>query len=339
VEPNHLSPEQVQRILEIVQDAGPILIGGQALNIWVRHYRLLGPEFFDDAPFTSKDIDFFRNEEAARLLQSHLVESKLLIPKAEDATPNAAKVVGTLGDREVEVDFMNNVLGTDERSVEENCVTLNIRHAASGDQIQVTLLHPLDVLRSRLANVNTLRRTDDHSLRQAKAAVEVIHHFADELLRLSADKMAQELLHDLAYVIRDHCMRHDAFRQHGIDALPVMHSFMDDTRLDDRWRSLSLTPAIERLEAARRAMAPAQVPDYPAETHTHKVSADGGTVVVRELDRAIGKLGKVDNPIGPAYVGPDGVRYALGGVFLSEADWQARMDANDAPRPPEPGQS
>src|SRR5271166_1262206 len=65
VDPNpHLTDDQVRRLIEIVEEEEPVIIGGQALNLWAQYFEARGhPEFSPEAPLTSKDLDFYRNKE------------------------------------------------------------------------------------------------------------------------------------------------------------------------------------------------------------------------------------------------------------------------------------
>jgi hypothetical protein len=64
----HLSAEEVAEILKIVQGTDAILIGGQCLNFWAEHYAPRDPQLAARGPFTSKDIDFYKNRTAAEKL-------------------------------------------------------------------------------------------------------------------------------------------------------------------------------------------------------------------------------------------------------------------------------
>lgn len=90
-------------------------------------------------------------------------------------------------------------------------------------------------------------------------------------------------------------------------------------------------------EKARNADLPkAAMPDYPKETHEPHISADGTVIIVRtRQENGVG--GKVDNPLGPAVIAPDGNRFARGGKFLSEAEWKARSAPDPQATDPEPG--
>ena len=175
-------------------------------------------------------------------------------------TPSAAVVVGMLDGRKIEIDFMATVLGVDDKSIADNVVTLAGRNTASGDALRIMLLHPLDCLRSRLANINTLRREDEQSLRQGRLAVALLKLFLDSLLLIGEWREAQSILRDLYHVIREECTSNPAYTRHRIDPLPVMKAFLDHPGLDTRWRQFSLASAIERLEAKRRSLPTIQLP-------------------------------------------------------------------------------
>jgi len=180
----------------------------------------------------------------------------------DDATPSAMVVVGDLDGRRIEIDFMSTILGVDDDSILDRYVTLTGTNRASGAQYKVMLLHPLDCLKSRFANIDVLGRTDELSLRQARIGLRVVELYVDEILEEGDRREAQETLRQLFFVGRD---RLRIVREHDLSPVPVMARFLDDQRLDERWRVKTLRPAIERLvmkieqKLQRRAK-----PDEPA---------------------------------------------------------------------------
>ena len=160
---SHLTEEEVLCLIDIVEEFDPVVVGGQAVNLWVQFFRGGRPGFLGDRAFTSKDIDFYRNQEAAERLADEL-GGQVFVPRPGDATPNAAVVVGKLGERTITVDFMATVLGVEGRRVTNNQVMIEARSPLTNRPIRILLLHPLDCLRSRLANINTLKRHDAHSV-------------------------------------------------------------------------------------------------------------------------------------------------------------------------------
>lgn len=245
--PPHLTEEEVLRILDIVETFDPVVIGGQAINLWVQRYRAQDDAFLGDRPFTSKDLDFYRNREAAERLAEEL-GGRLLLPGANDVTPNAALVVASLDGRPIEVDFMASVLGVDTSEIDRRQVMLEAVSSGGDRPLRILLLHPLDCVRSRLANVNTLGRHDDHSVSQATAALEVLVRFLDEMLG-DPDRFrhVQSCLVELHYVLRDQHAGKATHLRHRLSPEDILAAFQDDERLDPRWRAKVLRPCRDRV--------------------------------------------------------------------------------------------
>ncbi len=244
----HLSAAEVAEILDYVSETEPVVVGGQSVNLWAEHYLPRDPGLRRFMPFTSKDIDFFRNKAATLKLAESLEHGEILRPGIGSASPNAAVVVGMLGGREILVDFMATVLGVDEESIVKNCIGLQGVEPESGKRITMILMNPVDCLRSRLANMNVLGRTGSSSLRQTAASVRIFGHFIDDMLAAGRTRYAQQLLHDLEFVVRDQHAAKNSDVRHGesIDILQIYGRFMEDARLDERWRTRILAPALAR---------------------------------------------------------------------------------------------
>ncbi len=63
-------------------------------------------------------------------------------------------------------------------------------------------------------------------------------------------------------------------------------------------------------------------PPHPKGTHRAVYARDGLTVVIKVRDPTTLRFEKIDNPQGPAKVGPDGASFWLGGVEMPEAEWR-----------------
>lgn len=246
---DHLSEEEVAQVLALVHESDAVVVGGQSLAIWSRHYSSKNPEIQATYSMTSEDVDFFASREAAKAFAAKLGNAKIYIPQMDDNTPNAAVVVGLIGEREIRVDFMHSILGVDPKSIANNFITLSGSRSDTGEEIEILLLHPLDCLRSRLSNINDLKRRDLHSLSSAKAAMLVLAAFIDNLLEeVEWIKQAQSCLKDLHFVIRDMCLGKIANTEFQIDPTWILKKFVADERLDHRWRSFQLESSIKRLE-------------------------------------------------------------------------------------------
>jgi hypothetical protein len=196
---------------------------------------------------TSEDVDFFGDRQAAERFAARLEAAKVYIPGPDDYTPHAAVIVGTVGDRRIKVDFLHSILGVDRASIENNFITLSGTHKKTGAPIDILVLHPLDCLRSRISNINDLRRKDPHSISSAQASIIVLQAFVDDLLSQGLIKEAQGVLHDLYFVTRG-CLGTPAHKEFGVDPREILRPFLDDGRLDDRWRAFNLTSALRRLD-------------------------------------------------------------------------------------------
>ena len=61
-----LSRDEVMAILDRMEGADPILVGGQSVNVWAQHYNGRHLTLQDTSRFVSKDVDVFDNMPAAR---------------------------------------------------------------------------------------------------------------------------------------------------------------------------------------------------------------------------------------------------------------------------------
>jgi hypothetical protein len=252
----HLSYDEVVRILELVQDADAIVVGGQSLAIWSRHYQESKPELAAVYSMTSKDVDFYGNREAAERFARNLEQATVYLPGPDDITPHAAVVVGSIGKRKIQIDFLHSILGVSHRSIENNFITLTGTHVKTGNRIDIVVLHPLDCLRSRLSNINDLRRSDPHSISSARASIIVLDAFIDDLLQNELTREAQDTLHDLYFVVRDSCFAKPAFHKFELDPRPILTRYLNDHRLDERWRGFNLASAIRRLTEREQKLSP-----------------------------------------------------------------------------------
>jgi hypothetical protein len=259
----HLHHADILHILGAVSDFSPIIVGGQSIGLLAEFQAVRNPDLLALAPFSSKDIDFHHNSKAARRLADVLENGRLFLPEASDmASTNAALVCGNIAGRPVIIDFMANVLGVRTEDITDRHLTLS--GDIDGISINLHVMNPIDCLKSRIANINVLKRNDEQSLRQARAAIEVVKHHLDWLASSGMIDDVQSALHEIQFFIRD---RHAGKPTHItfgdlIDPMQIMSAFPEDERLDERWRRMTLSPAITRIarklaacDAARRRSA------------------------------------------------------------------------------------
>lgn len=250
----HLTAEDVNAILAFVADEDPIIIGGQSISIWSQVYSGDNAELDAMAPLTSKDLDFLHNLEAERALEKGLKDGKLKIPSLDNMTPEAAIVTGFIGDRKVTVDFMTSVLGVDTKQAVNRSIKIS---DPDNEAVSLTLMHPLDCVRSRLTNINVLERLDDHSLNQAEASIIILDCYINRELNVGDDvghKQATKAILEIEDIVRRTHTGKASQMIYGdrLDLVKVAEKYANDERIDARVRDKNIGPMIKRLRGLRR---------------------------------------------------------------------------------------
>jgi len=165
-------PEVVQRLLAA---AGPnlILVGGQALAFWMSKYDVSAPEQF---AFVSRDMDFLARtagdkQEVTRLAK--ILGGQAIIPHEKALTALVGQAVRSLDDEQyINVDVVFKIYGANTELVRKAAVDVN------DADLLFRVMHPMDVLKSRLDNLYGLKEKQT-ALGQAQleAAIRVAQRF------------------------------------------------------------------------------------------------------------------------------------------------------------------
>lgn len=179
--PEEIPQDLLVQILIGAESLDSIVVGGQALNMWGEHFfHKAQGELRAYAPFQSKDIDFFGDATVAAEL-ARILEADLMIPSRDDVvTPNSAAIRVGLRGKHYIIDFLHSVAGLDTEVMRKRAQILKEPLAVRGGtrrDTEVRLLHPVDVLISRIAGVTLLKRRDTGALRQLAAAPIVLREF------------------------------------------------------------------------------------------------------------------------------------------------------------------
>jgi hypothetical protein len=176
-----LTAEEVDEILAQC-GSHALLVGGQALALWSAFYEVTAPEIL--AASISSDADFIGSADVAAKLGRALKNWQFWKPKPDDATVQTAKLTRTTAGGIKQIDF----LGATE-AVQRRAVTLTL---ASGTDLRV--LHPLDVLESRLQNLLLIpAKRHAGGIAQAHLAIGIAKSF---LIHLIEEKSGRRLLFD-----------------------------------------------------------------------------------------------------------------------------------------------
>ena len=153
-----------------------IVVGGQALAIWMDRF---GVEMPGRIPYVSRDIDFLA-ESAADVEEVHrlarVLGGQAIIPRRRALTALVGQAVRHVSDTEfINVDVVHRVLGADS-ALRARAVEVSYR------DMTFRVMHPLDVLKSRLDNLYSLtEKQNDLGEAQLHAAIAVVRAFLLDL--------------------------------------------------------------------------------------------------------------------------------------------------------------
>jgi hypothetical protein len=191
-----LNPEEVQKILSICSPRG-LLVGGQALAFWADHLQVERPAVLDSG--VTAGADFIGDSVLAKDLAKRL-GWKLWIPSLDDSTPQTGKVTQRTRSGQVkQVDFLSGVVGLTTKDLARRAITLEIK-----DVGQLRVIHPIDVLDSRIQNLHALpEKRNSAGIAQAQLAVNVARAFVRQEIATRNERAGLKLLERVADIASD----------------------------------------------------------------------------------------------------------------------------------------
>lgn len=247
--------EDTERVLSrLAEDVeSVVLVDGQALNFWVEQFKARAPELREPNPFTSNDVDFLGDVNAANRFASRL-NGKAHVADAFDPTPNAAVVV--FADHKGEnrcIDFLKHVFGLDRQRIIETSIPISLIDAdGKPSNTSFRILNPVLCMESRVHNSIglPLYYGTPHGLNQMRASIVCAREYLRELLQrgdIRSVLRANEQI--FRFVMRNHNGRR-AYEATGIDPFgAVVH----EPPLPDRFINVRYPQMKQSLAARRRA--------------------------------------------------------------------------------------
>jgi hypothetical protein len=170
-----LTPEEIRAILSVCGSRA-LLVGGQALAFWAAHYSVEAVGELSGK--ITSDADFIGTRHVAEKLRAAM-NWTIWLPSIDDMTEQTAKVTTQVSGGGVkQVDFLRAVVGLDTVQIQSRAVEATLPSGAI-----VRILHPLDVLESRLRNLQALpSKRNAAGIAQAELAVGVVGAYLDQLL-------------------------------------------------------------------------------------------------------------------------------------------------------------
>jgi hypothetical protein len=254
--PQFGAPDVIQLASKFAKDDAAFVIGGQATNLWAWYYADRDPSLHLNGPFTSEDIDYFGSLAVATSF-AKATNGELETPNRDDATPNTAIVRTVVNGKPVQIDFLHGVLGIKQRELQKGVTELSVAAQIEGKPAQalIKVIHPIICLKCRVANILSpaLKRSDEISKRQLKAAVAILGCYIDEALDDPAEGWsdAKACFSDLFAYLRSDEYGRVADNKLDVDPLEILKRFEDDARIDARYREKQLKKFIAVVEKRR----------------------------------------------------------------------------------------
>jgi hypothetical protein len=176
-----LTGEEVGEVLTHCSESA-LLVGGQALAFWATHYAVKPAGILATAVTT--DVDFIGSAKVAANLGRSL-GWQLWMPSSNDPSPQVAKLTKTVpGVGIKQIDFLDAILGLQTTRVEQRAVKVTFPNGA-----RIRVLHPLDVLESRVRNILLLTsERNKTSVAQAALAITITRRFLVSMIEERVDK-------------------------------------------------------------------------------------------------------------------------------------------------------
>lgn len=231
-EPNEvcMPAELVERILQAAP-ADVVLIGGQALAFWVDYYEIRSDP---GQPAISRDVDFLAHNagQSASLKKfAAAMGGHVHMEDVRNLTALIGSAIAPAGqDTVYNVDLLHRVVGLKRETVEANAVEI----CMPGTMSNVRIMHPLDVLKSRNANLHILKdKQNAEGIEQLKLSIEVARAYLEEEVRTlgnapdnntsKLDRAVLSLLHPVISYSQMDASRKNAARYgvHLADAIPA----------------------------------------------------------------------------------------------------------------------
>jgi hypothetical protein len=225
---------------------GVVLVGGQAVNLWLSVFRGREPSLDDVAAVTSDDVDFYGFREAALSMAEHIRGAEFQAPTIDDATPNSALILfNDKGGLQRRIDFLWSVQGLKDRRIRKTAIDVELRDREGNPTgVILPVLHPVLCVASRFHNTSTWAKYQaPRAIRQARAAIGCAKGFIREACDAGEVREAHHWIKVLGALAATRVGK-DVHARFGLDAFDAIPE-------DERLGADCLTKNIPRLK--RRA--------------------------------------------------------------------------------------
>lgn len=195
-----------------VMAADEVLIGGQAIAVWVEYFS--PPEFVGPTgiPVTTGDADVAGTMGTVAKLRR--VPGIVLTER--DSIDDSVNLAEVRLASDAHANILTGAHGVDARKMRDRAVPIDV---ATGHTVYV--MHPLDCMIGKVANLNLESRAAwrTHEINQTRAAIACVRILLCQLFaEIESTRHAKKFCKE----VRDHArgrLARQAFRDHGVDTL------------------------------------------------------------------------------------------------------------------------
>jgi hypothetical protein len=226
----------------------PLLVGGQALAFWAVWFKIESPSELGDKITTV--ADFIGSKSNARALNKQL-RWTMWTPSLDDSTPQTAKLTKAVDHNGVkQIDFLHSIVGLDTKELRKRAVAINLPPSS-----KISILHPVDVLTSRLKNLQHLpEKQNEVGVAQAHLAIKIASAFLGTLLATPHRRELLKWVEHIATIALDKFLGNTLDR-YGLDPLisiPAREIDVPEFQAK-RWPQLIEAARVARESRANRA--------------------------------------------------------------------------------------
>ncbi len=158
-----------------------VLMGGQAVNLWAKHYAAKEPvlrEIQDFFPFVSKDADL-QGDQASAIALARALRTTAQIPTFRRAFGNlmAGQFKVKLGEHELMIEVLRKVPGLTDAEL------LRLTSQEQSGEFTIRVLNPVGVLLAKTWNVANITKAGRHDAEQLLVMIPCVRTYIREFLK------------------------------------------------------------------------------------------------------------------------------------------------------------
>jgi hypothetical protein len=226
----------------------PLLVGGQALAFWAVWFKIESPAELGDKVTT--DADFVGSSKNARALNKQL-HWTMWTPSLDDSTPQTAKLTKKVDYNGVkQIDFLHSIVGLDTKEIRKRAVAIDLSTSS-----KISILHPVDVLTSRLKNLQHLReKQNEVGVAQAHLAIKITSAFLRTLLAAPNPRELLTWVEHIARIALDKSLGNtlDRYELDPLKSIPAGEIEVPEFQTK-RWPQLIETARVARESRSNKA--------------------------------------------------------------------------------------